>query len=365
VVKRKILIHAGPAKTGTTSIQSAFFQHSRAMLDLGYLYPRVMENHVFLSSCFMANPGELNVHRRARRTAEQIACYNSLKLGSFEKELACTQVWHTLILSSEWLGYLSAEERGELVRYLSRWSDDVRVILFARHPVAQSLSIMNEQVKGGAVRIEEFCRNPFIFPYRAEVEKWWSCLPRENVLVWRYPGDRPSRGDVVREFLDNIGATDLRERFADVKLPRANKALSWPALLLADSLTARYPIYGDRAMVSYLSEVEGPSYRPNAGLLERIAAGSADQVAFLEETYGIGFDSLLDQKGDPSDADRSPFDADAIQSLAVLLNRLAARGNTPEQESTISGNGGTKATIRQRLAVIAHRTGHLLGVRLK
>jgi hypothetical protein len=186
-----LVIHVGPHKTGTTSIQKMLLSQARQK-DCGFTYPLLcgdeIGQHTFAqSACF----------------PEQPACQRMLAALKATEGLC--------VLSSEELCYLPAPG----IRGLRDALPDARVTIayYQRDILSLLQSWWQETIKHGSVRsLPDFAFSCVRAPYQlhllvpdALLKGWASVFGRNAIRIFRY--DRVS--DVARQFATDLLALDL------------------------------------------------------------------------------------------------------------------------------------------------------------
>lgn len=281
-----LLIHVGPHKTGTTTIQHFLTRNYGALLRQGVLYPEggrrragrlVHYHHPLISSLIAGDAVAIGKH------ADEIRA-----------EIAETQP-EALLLSSEMLARpklgakvshrlqaLFPSARRSWLHYLRR-QDDLLASLYA------------EKIKRGTLawpaRIEELDR-PEILDHRVRIERLQSRVGADRVIVKSF---ETARGDLVGSVLEELGVT-MDASFAEV--PNANESLPlWTvqALRYANALpggakrTGRsltWKIAGGLSAIGLNRRKSGLSL--DAAARARIRAKYAESNAHVEQTYFAG-----------------------------------------------------------------------------
>jgi hypothetical protein len=259
---KRIVLHIGYGKTGTTAIQGALAANRELLAREGILYPKwrdfvERDNHNGIAKC-------LTYGAHARFLEDFFG-----GLGDSEAE--------TLILSGETLaiyperGTLAREQSGAIDGSVFRagysadpdWkrkkrdligelksrlpdADEVRVVVFLRRQDLWIEAIYNEDVKGGYTAAEfrdfgEYYRNSLY--YDQQLQLWADAFGASNIDVRVYEKEQ-MEGGVILQFLEagrlGDGNPDgLRERFVEPADRTPNPRLSDEALAYRRRLNAR------------------------------------------------------------------------------------------------------------------------------
>lgn len=210
---KKIVLHGGPPKTGSSAIQAWLLENRSYLLEQGIYYPAhlVDKNQISSGSLLsVASPSEGKYRVDEKKIAEL--------LQNFEKS-NCT----TLLLSSEFF-YL-------LIDDLARILDKFKLILYLRDPVEQYQSGYNQRVK----------RTSEVLPLSPPLNLKFRQLRRFREISENFANIeleiRPyadiffPNGDVISDFLS---ALDLPCR--EVKAKRVNSSYTFEAMEFKRSL---------------------------------------------------------------------------------------------------------------------------------
>lgn len=323
-VKRCVL-HIGPPKTGTTSIQAAFSRASEVLCSERTLYGSTQfdpnPNHRYIVSASMLAPEEFDYNRHHGRDRLASKQYAETALASLEGHIAKAEP-ELLVLSSEHATLLARPEAEALAAYLKSFADQVEVHFYARAPNTHSVSLLQEAVKNGARRLTDVLENPPIVPYRKFGWMWSDLVGKENVHIHRYPDGSEQAPDVVVDFAAKLG---INPKHFEGQNSRRNKSLSGAALLIADALTEFAPKFsGQRSAQPYLSQIAGPKFVLPQAVVERVMQRAQIHLEYLKRSHGIEFDSL---NSESRPFEQELFDEDALRSVAVLLNDLASNAS--------------------------------------
>lgn len=153
----RVFLHIGPPKTGTSFLQSAWFQHRDEMADQGLLYPGRHLMSQFRAAAVALEKGPV-VERMP--TGQR---------GAWERLTSAVTDWQgDALLSSEHYALGAAEQADRIVGRLLETADEVHVVVTARDLARQVPAAWQQQVKQGrAVSFDEFWRALASEPDRA------------------------------------------------------------------------------------------------------------------------------------------------------------------------------------------------------
>lgn len=314
---RRVLIHIGTEKTGSTSIQEAL---RRAEID-GSLrpvrYPIIdgSRNHLQLANLYLARERMTRDSRISYPTEATLATFRRRYRRKLFNQL---RTMRSAVLSSEILARLSVLEAGLLRRdLLAAGFREFRVVLYLRDPADYYLSFTQEVLKSSAA-VPDPLR--FRYPLRSIAQTWEQIFPGQ--LRVRGFSDAPDF-DVVSDF------ADLTEEFLGVmpeRLPvRLNPTVSAEGMEILHRHQSRE---GNRdAVTADAARLVRALQRSNARLSQTrpmlkpeiaasIRANHRDDAVYIYDNYGV------DLRGDDAAPDVSCRVGDAVTRMGDLLQSV-------------------------------------------
>lgn len=143
--QRRLLLHAGMGKTGSSALQTAFVQNRDLLASSGVLYPPHPSDEVARSGGVTSGNGTRL--RRWLAPRGDVPARQGDRLRARLLEELDTPGMHTLLYSSEFL-YLALPERlEELRRHLERHDAHLQVVVYVRNVAEHALSSYSQVVK--------------------------------------------------------------------------------------------------------------------------------------------------------------------------------------------------------------------------
>jgi hypothetical protein len=196
-VKREAILHIGPMKTGSTSIQGWMRRNRDTLSTLGLHVPRRTE---------VANLSKLSKLVTARAngsTPDSIATERWTRLS---EELAeSPESARRVLISGEMLGQRLREssEVAALKAMLDPYFDRYTIILYLRRQDEISVSLYNTQISHRAVPIEDLLSDPI--DYAALLDTWSGVFGREAIMPRLFARADLVGGDIITDFAAALG----------------------------------------------------------------------------------------------------------------------------------------------------------------
>lgn len=289
---RRLLLHAGVSKTGTTSLQNWLAAQRSALAGRG-VHVQPLRN--FWGVAVFGGDRDFDcqpLRARGFKTREDVAAAKAKFTARFESWAAGIPDGATAIISTEGLSALNDREVRSLKAFLEPYFSEITPILYIRHPAAWVPSVFGQRVRGGA--------KAFIS---------WTQLTRNF-------------GDLADRFHSTFGAVDLRQYRSDVDvredfaaaygLPaegfpvdRSNPSLTADCIRFALQMNSRLGLDEPRRRkIIELLETHGtgPRLRLSETSIKEVEASCAQWIDHVRDTYGL---RLTPPKPDPDTDDVS------------------------------------------------------------
>ena len=231
---KKLFLHIGFNKTGSTSIQESLLRNAPRLLERGVFYPCNVEaayfqrvQHVPLAA---ALPGMKLGWLNARKAGTVGQAYDDL-FGAIEQSQ-----FETLILSSEGFGATSITAKQ--LDWLKRCFEGYRITIIAyiRPQDAYLLSAYQQRVKAGGKGGFQFGMHESMESLRfgSRLAPWREAFGPENVIVRPFAPKLWHEGEL---FFDFLNALEIPRDGLDIAEP-ANEGLDYRAVELLRALNA-------------------------------------------------------------------------------------------------------------------------------
>lgn len=192
---RRAILHIGPMKTGSSSIQQWLNRNAAGLAAQGVVYPRA----------FGPNMSRLTGIAEAESFGLALTPLDIKLLSEFKSELEqLKDSDHTLVISGEMLGQLLGrpEQLQIIRRIIDPYVDTFTVIAYLRRQDLLSLSRYSTALRRG-----ERSARPLSTPVDFEkmLGLWAEVFGAENVLPRVYDRNEMKNGDVIADFCEAAG----------------------------------------------------------------------------------------------------------------------------------------------------------------
>ncbi|HMK90324.1 MAG TPA: hypothetical protein VK446_11920 [Methylocystis sp.] len=314
--RKKVILHIGLEKTGTTSFQRFCFENSRVLRARGVLYPtqslafsRRSHNHASLVAAYLEGTGyvDLDMTPSWRGREETLA--------SLRQEIEAAQAPTILLSAEHFSSRLTPVEIGRLAADFADCDCVVAIVVRAHEP--RVCSAYSSTIRSGRdLTLDEFVAelatpgNAYL-RYAETVLRWEHAFGRENIRLFNFEKSRDLIADLIRNivgpgFTARAGAQYVdNKRYGAVALEalrRINADFPRPDGSGRSALKLRLAAHA-RAMLlrafSIMTWGNDASLRLNAGQCAALAAVVQHDRTWLEENYGVVMPALCCGAGEP------------------------------------------------------------------
>lgn len=284
---KKVIVHIGTHKTGTSSIQEAMAGYDDGRVIYARFDP---PNHsIAITTIFSGAPHEYHIWRSQGLLPAQVDALRADYRAVLDAHLA-DAARDTLIISGEDIGILSDDEKRALCDHIRARGLDLQIVCFTRDPRGLTASAIQQHIKNGMAQLA-----PLSPDYRERLAVFAELLPPADLVVRDYAQAVAQHGDIVRAFAQLCGI--VAPPLPDV---RHNESLSAAATKLlfrfnrlriatagtAERVEARARFVG---VLCHLYPAIDPAARLDPRATEPLAEIAPDDLAFLEQRFGIAY----------------------------------------------------------------------------
>lgn len=193
----RFLVHIGPFKTGTTSIQAALHANRALLASQGILAFHMGDQQIMDLSVRYAS-------ERKNQKSDVAELFGDADTAMRHSE-ACWTSLETAAPTAPF-GILSSEyfcEVGDPVAFYGRiraMAEQVTVLAYVRDPVDLFVSALQEEIKGKGAIVLQRQVGKFQVRYRDFLTAAFACVGRSNVIIRNFDRQNLQDGDVVSDF---------------------------------------------------------------------------------------------------------------------------------------------------------------------
>jgi hypothetical protein len=208
-VKKKIILHIGMGKTGTTALQDFFWENRGQLEKAGVFYPAygaVAHAHQLLSP-----------YRPKKKLKDQWP----FKLPSEWMPELQKATHDRILLSSELIAWASADQVTEFCRCVQEHFD-LTIVIYVRRQDNIIMANYNQLVKAGSQRreIDKIWEKDLDrFNYRKIIAPWSECLGKAQIIVRPYEKQQFYGCDIRRDFMQHVFGAEVS---AEYVMPSGN-----------------------------------------------------------------------------------------------------------------------------------------------
>lgn len=347
---KKIFLHVGPDKTGSTAIQYALDGNRELLEQHSYLYAED-RYHPLLASFFSNDPYRINLNNLLRdkldigKIRERDQAYIERLAAQIELSSA-----KYMILSYEGFTGLEEDELARLKSFLNQYADKLELIYYIRPPFSYAISAMSQRIRYG---MPSWFIHPPVTEHRHRLEKLINVFGKASINTRSFSKRRMIDGDVVADFLIQVGLPRDLKKVMVLEGHRKNEGLSEEAILIGDEIItllgehveAGIP-FRDR-FIPILSEIHGRKYHLSPLQKKVLAKATRADMKYIRDEFG----HAVAKYDDAFISDLPALSPETARSLArILISQLVPDVELPRERKAASGEekiiGRVKGSIR-------------------
>lgn len=326
---RRLILHIGMPKAGSTSIQRFAADNRARLAELGFHYPDLSHNHSrWLAGLVSPEPVKLDgAVRRRLGSGAAASGYRRADLVALVEAALEPGAASTTILSGEALFRFEPDGAAALAAFLAPRFDQVRVLCWLREPGGLGTSRAQQNVRAGRMTLAELTaprairagRSRLVADYRRGLDPWIGLYGREAVDIREFDRRAFAGGDLLSDFRQAAGIPEDPGFVVEDKV--WNPSLSTEAVLLLDRLLARgLPARDFERAARLASALRGARFALPAETLDLVRTAAQADIDWLETTTGRRFFAAPAAAAVPGDGEPI-WSAETRDALGRLLDR--------------------------------------------
>lgn len=371
-MNKKIYVHIGLHKTGTTSIQNLLHSNASLLRRNGIYYPTIHSNHSqILYSIFAKNPQNYHVNiKGGYLSAKAVKNLNTKYQKHLEKNLHDSSI-HTVIFSGEDLSIFTNEELESFHLWLKEFSNDITIVCCIRNPVSWYNSLIQQRLKGRKNGIEVICNNLSAkrnTRIKRFLTRYINYFGKENVTVYDFD---THKHELHKKLMASCSISpDVIAIILEQDAPTLGESLSQEACLILDSLNTLRPWKKENKLPfyqpNYLKKIKGSKFRLSKEPLKNIITHGQEEIDWLAENFNDEcghYKNWSKQLDKNYQKDQELFGRETIESIALLISDLVNENIRLKESSKISLIRFSISTIKSsaRRSPLARRLKRYIG----
>ena len=330
---RRVYLHIGLGKTGTSTIQRQLLNQVKNLeLNFNLHFPHKFSdprpfdgNHtLFLTSAFGQSPEKLKANVVAGfGTLAKLADANRRINQQFEQGFGHSTA-QNLLLSAEGIGHFDKDSLTRLADWLNGLAAEVTVVACLRHPLNALSSTIQQRLTNGAV-LEDLYENPPYYRFRALFGRLETVFGREHIISYDFATAVRNEYGLLAALMQEMGFQPLQV-YSSKNV--TNASMSHEAALLLSALNRQRPVLGDNMIgedrtpgdINAFLSIPGRKFRAPDEVHGRLELIVAPELLWLRENYGLELDPI--EEAAIVD-DYFSFSARSIDELAIRISDLA------------------------------------------
>jgi len=246
--KKRLIIHIGMPKTGSTSLQKFLFDYYDDLFSLGICYPKHLHLHnIKFYPIFFENPFEY-IDLRKRYSSKDVARIKHEEYKNEWKVAFNNNDYQDLIISSENLYLWPEEQINEFNKFIKGCFEKVKIICYIREPISYLRSQIQQDIKSGRIvekNLDKLVKNySSACRYSKYLKRWIEVFGEHSVELINFSNKYLIDGDLIQDFFYRISYKNISKNLGDTK--KANVSLDSDIISFLYFFNQKYPMYIDR-----------------------------------------------------------------------------------------------------------------------
>lgn len=247
--KKRLIIHIGTIKAGSTSIQQSLGRGRDTLLEHDIYFPSINPyNHAFsFAPIFMDDPTESFVFKKELLVHEDKRTKTKNYRKAWLNEFKASEQGH-FIISGEGFSqpFFREDDVKRLKEFVKHFFDAFTIIIYVRHYDSWILSQTQQMIKNGLGErstreiTSSLLNCPSEVSYQHSLNKWINVFDRENIVVRPFDPKVFYKGSLLADFFHSVGLPA-----DDLQIPefRTNESIGKYAVTFLQKYNQAYPLF--------------------------------------------------------------------------------------------------------------------------
>ena len=248
---KRLILHVGTIKTGSSSIQQSFGKGRDALLSYNIHYPNIRpKNHIFnFVPIFLDNPDSSFVFRMQLKASEDKHAKVENYRKTWVKEIASCKK-DNFIISAEGLTqpHFTIDAVKRLKTFVDQYFEQVIIIAYVRHFNQWIPSRIQQAIRNSdtMMDIQELVNHllecPPSMSYKQSLQKWEKVFGRENLVVRPFDPKTFYNGSLLSDFFQAVGLPADEISIPEI---RSNESIGKHGVAFLQKYNEAYPRFVD------------------------------------------------------------------------------------------------------------------------
>lgn len=246
---KRLILHIGTPKTGSTSIQESLGNSRDALLQHNIHYPSNRPfNHIFsFIPIFLDDPDTSFVFTIQLKSDEDKDTKIQGYRETWIKEIESCEKDNFIISAEDFtFSYFTEDSVKRLKSFVEQYFEEVTIIAYVRHYDQLISSQIQQEVMIGYIPasigelVQEFLNCPPTISYQESLRKWINVFGSENLIVRPFDPLAFQNGNLLADFFHTLGLPA-----DDISIPEimSNVSLGKHAVVFLQKYNQIYPLY--------------------------------------------------------------------------------------------------------------------------
>jgi hypothetical protein len=317
---RKVILHIGLHKTGSSAIQAAAAMNKEQIISAGYYYPAFgetrCENHsIPLSLLFKSNPqNNPSVLSQFPEPSDRESAKKQFKAALYDELNNYPSL--SIIFSGEDISLFETEELSGLKQFIfsEMGINDLSVVAYVRNPLSLALSGAQELVRAGRMTLGEALSIGNLLQAKLKIERIRNVFSADRVIVYDYDKAIQDYGDITKHFFKKISVTINSKNYI-----RRNESMSFEKTLVLSTLIKASPDLAKKCLKVLPNK--GSRLYPNTYIATHVLNAAQQDIDYLDSQFGINYRHI-------NFTDVATLDPTVLVLFCDIAIQLSRQGNS-------------------------------------
>ena len=247
-MKKRLILHIGLCKTGSTSIQNILYGNKEKLADNDICYPDFSRNNhnENISFAFLDEPWNNHFFRKRDITKDN---YKQKQKEYIDRLIKwCKKDYSLFIVSFEVITWYTENEIKNILSFFREYFEVIQVLAYVREPYSFTRSffqqvVMADVCTGGMKDYLKYTIDLRVIENYRAVRFWKNAVGKDNMIIRPFNKTALKEKGLIQDFLTSCGIQlNGTKGFENVY---ANESIGKNSLLLLTELNKKFPVFID------------------------------------------------------------------------------------------------------------------------